>query len=295
MKKYLIKLNRPVVIDDCYHGAQIKQAVYGFFCPYSEYDSAENDYHKDCIDYYVSYLAAMHCWIENGGEEFSVINKEWFNQEGDEYPYEWRERICQRDRETLGLDYTLYVVDLDEIENSFLQCGTDRTLIISPILMDKLIELAGGHKDEKLELCNVILFNHPVWLPKHILWDGEDGFCHIYGLTIEDEIDQEQLKECTQYLGYLAMIEEVTLNGVSPSGFTGDIERDGALWHNRGKEYPIGSEEMKEECYVCRRKHNYKLCGVVENVLLKDLLDGLKGEYIVSKALYEGLLDICQR
>ena len=294
MKKYLIRLNRPVVIDDCYHGAPIKQPVYGFFCPYGEYDSAENDYHKDCIDYYVAYLAAMHCWSENGGEEFSVINKEWVNQEGDEYPYEWRERICQRDRETLGLDYTLYVVDLDEIDNSFLQCGTDRTLIISPILMDKLIELAGGQEDEPLELRNVILFNHPIWLPKDILW-GEDGFCHIYGLAIEESIDQEQVKGCLQYLGYLALIEELALNGVSPSGYTSDLHGDGYLWYNRGEEFPVGSDSITNECRLCRKKHNYKICGAVENVLLEDLRDGIKGELIISKALYEGLLDICLR
>lgn len=294
MYKYLIKLNRPVVIDDCYHGAPIKQPVYGFLCPYSEDDPAENAYHKECIELYVSYLAAMHRWSENGGEEFSVVDKEWTDQAGVEYPYEWRAKICQRDRKVLGLDYTLYLVDLDDIDEPFVNCGTDRNLIISPVLMDYLIEIAELPDGEEFDLRNVVLFNHPVWIPKHILWEGETGFCNVYGLATEEHVGREQLEGFLQYLGYLAVIEEVTLNGVSPSGFTADIERDGSIWYNRGKEYPVGSEEMKEECYVCRRKHNYKLCGVAEAVPREDLEDGLRGEYIVSKAIYERLLEICE-
>ena len=295
MKKYLIRLNRPVVIDDCYHGAPIKQPVFGFLCPYNEYNPTENDFHKECIELYVSYLAAMHRWSENGGEEFSVFNKEWINQEGDAYPYEWRKRICQRDREELGLDYTLYVIDLDEIDDSFLKCGTDRTLIISPNLMDKLIELAGGEDSEQFDLRNVILFNHPVWLPKHILWEGEYGYCHIYGLAIEESLDREQLEGCLKYLGYLALIEELALNGVTPSGYTADIDGDGSIWYNRGEEYPVGSESISKECRLCRKKHSYRICGAVEAVPREDLIDGLRGELIISKAIYEGLLDICQR
>lgn len=294
MKKYFIKLNRPVVVDDCYHGAPIKQPIYGFLCPYSEYDSAENDYHKEYIDSYVSYLAAMHRWSENGGEEFSVFNKEWVNQEGDAYPYEWIKRICERDREKLGLDYSLYIIDLDDIDESFLKCGADRSLIISPNLMDKLIEQAGGLDAELCDLRNAILFNHPVWLPKRILWEGETGFCHVYGLAIEESVDREQLEGCLHYLGYLSLIEELALNGVTPSGYTSNLDGDGFLWYNHGEEYPVGSYSISMECRLCRKKNNYRICGVVESIPHEDLIDGLKGEFIVSKALYEGLLKIGQ-
>ena len=290
MKKYLIRLNRPVTVDDSYHGTPIKQTIYGFLGPYDENNSAENAYHKECFGLYVSYLAAMHCWSENGGAEFSVCNKVWIDQEGDAYPYEWRDKICQRDRETLGLDYTLYVVDLDGIDEAYLHCGTDGSIILSSVLLEELVKLAGGEDAEQVDVRNVVLFNHPVWLPKHILWKGETGYCHIYGLALEDGIGQWQLKGINQYLGYLAMIEEVVLNGVTPSGFTTDIEGDDYRWYNRGETYLVNSPSITAECDLCRNKHNYKIRGIIEDVLQEDLIDGVKSELIISKALYEGLL-----
>ena len=266
--------------------------AFGFLCPYNEYNPTENDFHKESIEHYVSYLAAMHCWSENGGEEFSIINKEWVNQEGDACPYEWRVKICRRDREKLGLDYTLYVIDLDEIDDSFLKGGTDGSLILSPTLMDRLLTLAEG-QEEQIDTHNIILFNRPIWLPKRILWKESDGFCHIYGLTAEQGICQELLKETLLYLGYLAMIEELILNGVTPSGFTADVEKNGYLWYNQGEEYQVNSAEVEAECRLCRKKHNLKLRGVIEAVPDDDLIDGVKDGFIISKALYEQLLDNC--
>ena len=293
MKKYLIRLNRPVIVNDSYHGSPIKQTIYGFLGTYDEYDSAEDAYNKEIIESYVSYLAAMHQWSENDGKEFFVCNAEWVDQEGDAYPYEWREMICQRDRKTLGLDYTLSVIDLNDIGDAYLKCGMDGNLVLSPILMDKLLELAGGEDSDRSDKRNVILFNRPIWLPKHILWEGEDGFCHIYGLTTEQRIDSKKREECVLYLGYLAMIEDLTLNGITASGFTADIENDGDLWYDQGEAYSVYSSEVKAESHFCRKKHNLKLKGVIEGVPLNDLIDGVRNDFIISKALYEDLLDFC--
>ena len=147
-KQYLVQLTRPVVIDDCYHEAPIKQAVYGFIGQYNEYDPEENAYHEYLFRDYCGYLAALHQWTANGGEEFTVTDKEWFDLNGNPLSYEQRVYICQRDRETLGLDFVLHVIDLDDISGDYLECGMQGSIIISPILMDKLIELADRQEEE---------------------------------------------------------------------------------------------------------------------------------------------------
>lgn len=141
-KTYLVQFNRPVVIDDSYHEAPIKQAVYGFIGPYNEYDPEENAYHEYLFRSYCGYLAALHQWTANGGEEFTVTDKNWFDLDGNPLSYEQKEYICFRDREKLGLDFELHIIDLDEISGDSLESGMQGSIIISPILMDKLIALA---------------------------------------------------------------------------------------------------------------------------------------------------------
>ena len=51
------------------------------------------------------------------------------------------------------------------------------------------------------------------------------------------------------------MIEEVTLNDVTPSGYTSDVKEDGVLWYDRGKGYPCVSDKIKKECNICRHKN----------------------------------------
>lgn len=291
MIKYLIQLNRPVVIDDSYHGAPIKQTIYGFLGPYNEGDSAKNAYHEECFYHYCGYLAALHQWTENGGEEFDVIDKEWYDLDGYPLPYEKRKSICRRDRKRLNLDYSLYIIELDDTTSASLESGMTGNLIISPVLMDSLVDLALQQGDELFKLRNVILFNRPIWLPKHILWDGAKGYCHIYGLTTNHSLDQKHLKESNLYLGYLAMIEELTLNGVTPSGYTADIEKDGYLWYDHGEEYAVDSAIIKAECHLCRRKHNLKLRGTIEAVPWEDLADGVRNGLIVSQKIYEEMLE----
>lgn len=288
---YLVQLNRPVVIEDSYHGAAIKQTIYGFLGPYDEQDDTKNTYHEDNFYYYCEYLAAMHQWTENGGKEFHVIDKEWYDLEGNPLTCEERESICRRDKKRLNLDYTLYVIELDDTTCASLESGMQGNLIIGPNLMDRLVDLALQQGDDLFKLRNVILFNRPIWLPKHILWDGTKGYCHIYGLTIDRSLEQKNLDQGTFFLGYLAMIEELTLNGVTPSGYTANIEKDGNIWYDHGEAYPVNSAKIKKECHLCRSKNNLKICDTVEAVPWDDLADGVRSGYIISQELYEDLLD----
>ena len=87
MKKLLVKLNRPVLINES-QCEQIKmKPVYGFLAPNDEDDNLEEE-----ITTYIGYLAAVHAWSTYDDVEFSVLNDEiWIDSEGEPHsvPDEW--------------------------------------------------------------------------------------------------------------------------------------------------------------------------------------------------------------
>ena len=295
MKKYLIKLNRPVMIDDCYEDTPIKQPVFGFIGPYNETKPEENAYYIESFNSYVSYLAALHLWSERGEEEFSVNDdKEWTDKEGNPLTEDQIGHIYQRDREKLGLDDTLYVLDLDEADGIYQGGGLDGSIIISPFLIDKLVEQAQIEDTTIQDVCKAVLFNHPICLPKRLFLKGEDGDYHIYGLVSEQKGNGKFLNESNFYLGYLAMVQEYLRNGKTPSGFTTDLEDDGRIWFKNGEEYTVKSPEIEAECHLCRRKYMLYLRDTIFFVPQKMLEDGTREGLLLSKALYEDLLDKIQ-
>lgn len=266
MKRYLVKLNHPV-IEESPCNISKKTTIYGFLGPYKENDEELETNLISDIDDYVGYLASMNQWSTKTEKEFDVKEP--------------------------GITYTLYLIDLDGIEGECLGCGIDKTLIICESLMDNLTRLAEQQKNkEEKESYNVVLFNRPIWLPNHILWEEEVGFSHIYGLVLDEEIDSKLLDACNLYLGYLAMIEELMLNDVTPSGYTADVENDGVYWYDRGEKYTCISDKLKKECHLCRHKHNLKLRGAVVRVPVDELNESVRDGYILSQELYEKMREI---
>lgn len=288
MKRYLIKLSQPVIVDDSTEEEKKQATIYGFLGPVVDEDKEPADYLVYDINSYVDYLAAM--------DERNTVSEKEFDAEKDNNLIGWSQRISEigrNYREKIGLTFTISTIDLERIEGDCLICGLDSSIIICDSLMDSLTRLAEQQaEEEKKEQHNVVLFNRPIWLPNNILWEGEDGFCHIYGLVLDEDIDRKLLETCNLYLGYLAMIEEVTLNDVTPSGYTSDVKEDGVLWYDRGKGYPCVSDKIKKECNICRHKNNLKLRGAVVHIPQEDIEDCVKDGYILSQWLYEHLIEI---
>ena len=283
MKRYLIKLSQPVIVDDSTEKEKKQATIYGFLGPKMDDDEELADYLVYDINSYVDYLAAM--------DERNAAGEKDFDIDKDKNRIGWSQRICElgrKRREETGLTFTLSTIDLERIDSGCLVCGIDQSVITCESLMDTLTRLAEHQaEDGKTAQCNVIIFNRPIWLPKHILWEGEEGFSHIYGFVVDEELDSKVIQDCTLYLGYLAMVEEVTLIDVTPSGYTADVEKDGFIWYDRGEEYTCVSEKLKKECQICRHKHNLLLRGATVTVSEKEIKQGVRDEYILSQELYE--------
>ena len=268
---------------------QIKmKSVYGFFAPNDEDDNLEEE-----IMTYIGYLAAVHAWSTYENVEFSVLNDEiWIDSEGEPHsvPDEWSFEIGEKYREKIGLDYTLYEIDLDEADGVCLYCGRTGSLITCGTLMDSLVRLAKEQAARVEKQYGVILFNRPIWLPKEEFWPDEDGYCQIFGLVLRpDEIDREDMETYNTYLGYLAMCEEYRLAGATPSGFSSDKENP-TIWYKNGIDYFVKSNMVEEEGRICQKKHNLKLHAAVVTVPEKDIMEGVRDEMIVSQELYDSLL-----
>ena len=147
-------------------------------------------------------------------------------------------------------------------------------------------------EEEKIEKCNVVLFNRPIWILRKEFWPDKDGFCHIYGLVSDssEKMDEEYLNMCNLYLGYLAMCEEYYLVGITSSRFTAD-KNDPTIWYNNGIEYTVRDKEVKEECRLCRVKHNLKLHAAVVPVQEKTIMKGIQDNMILSQEVYESLIE----
>ena len=293
MKRYLIELNRPVLAAASPCEQSKKHSIYGFLGPYIKEDEAEKAFLEDEIYIYVGYLAAMHDWLVFDGDvEFTVTgSKNWRDKDGHLHPTysNWAQEIGHTHMKRLGLDFTLYEIDLDGMDSICLDCGKKMGLITCESLMDNLVELAEKQEEEKRdERHTVILFNRPIWLPSQFLWDDAEGFSHIYGIVSPKQIDEDLVKTSDLYLGYLAMCEEYILTGKTPSGYTTE---DFVYWIKDGEEYIVVSAEIKAECLLCEQKNSLKPHAAVMKISKDDLEDGVQGDLIVSKWLYESLTE----
>ena len=150
--------------------------------------------------------------------------------------------------------------------------------------MDTLVTIA---EDQELEGTTAIVFNHPIWLPKEVLWPEEKGFCSIYGVTISGRQDDSLLDGLDSYLGYLAMCEEYCLNGITPSGFTAGKDEDLSVWRKGNIEYCCYNDKVVQEGLLCKEKHNL---NAVATPLKRDISEGVKDSFIVSPDANESLL-----
>ena len=283
MKKYLVTFNHPVIIDG---GKPELYTIYGLLVPYEEITKEE-------IDTYISYLAAMHEWSVKREKSFSVNEKyDWVDHNGVVHPCcdEWALKLQKKCRKRLALDFTVSVIDIDEAEVDCIECGREESFIVCKSLMENLVRLA--QKQAENQEYGVVLFNRPLWLPKSFIWDGEPGYCHIYGVITDCEIDEEQMRDLRSYLGYLAMVEEVVLNGETPSGYTTEEDKDGYYWYLHGEEYFCKSAEIEAEGSLCMRKLNLRLYPVVERIPQEYLDGGVRDDFIISQELYEDLLEV---
>lgn len=292
MKKYLVKLNQPVYINDSDCGEPILCPVYGFLSPYSDVDEELNHYYRVMNYLYVGYLAAMHEWSAGREDSFSVECKEhkhWRDREGNIHTAHdsWVYDICESNRKKLGLDYTLYVIDLYGSQGSCSGCGRDGSLIICETAMDKLVEIAEHPQARPTELRSIILFNRPIWLSAENIWE-RPGYCHIYGIIEDKRLDDTVICNANTYLGYLAMCEEYYLSGITPSGFS---TKDGVIWYKDGREYLATEEAIIEEGRICRDKHNLKLFATELQIPHYEAREGVLDGLIVSQYLYEHLLE----
>ena len=292
MKQYLVKLNHPVLVNDCPCEKSKMETIYGFLGPEITDDEEENRYLEDELYSYVGYLAAMHDWSINRNVEFSLSgDKNWIDQEGNEHPTnsQWAYDVGYKHMKDLGLDFTLYGIDLNEIDGVCPECGRDRSLIICDTLMDNLVRIAEQQEEEESKgQYNVILFNRPIWLPESEIWTGGEGFCHIYGLITDRETNEVFGKTAEFYPGYLAMYEEFALAGQTPSGYKTE---DGRYWYKDGEEYFVTSEEILAECLLCQQKHNLKWRTAVIRMTKEDLEEGVRDELIIYRWLYESLIE----
>ncbi len=285
MKKYLVTFNHPVIIDG---GKPELYTIYGLLVPYEEITKEE-------INTYISYLAAMHEWSVKREKSFSVNEEyDWVDHNGVVHPCcdEWALKLQKKCRKRLALDFSLSVIHVDETGEDCDTCGREGSFIICKHLMEKLIKRAKIQEESPEEQCGLVLFNHPIWLPKSIIWKGETGYCHLYGLTIDREKYEKELADSNLYLGYLAMVEEFIQNGKTPSGYTTDIADDGYLWYLQDKTFFCTSDEIKAEGLLCRRIHNLELYPVVGGFQKKDLEYGVRDDFIVSQKLYEDMLEL---
>ena len=293
MKQYLVQLNHPVIGEAVLGDKTEMKCIYGFLGAEITEDEEENAILENEISDYVGYLAAMHVWqTTNGDVEFSLDDElNWIDSDGNTHPTnsEWALEIGYKYMRKIDLDFELYQIDLDGIGGLCLDCGREQSLITCDSLMNNLVRFAEQQEEEESKVqYNVVLFNRPIWLPKQAFWSGQEGFCHIYGLVLDREINDNFLHDCDTYLGYLAMCEEYALTGKTPSGYT---TKDGRYFYKDGKEYFAGREEIQEECRLCHQKYNLKCHHMVVRMSREDIEAGAREELILAKWLYDSLIE----
>lgn len=286
---YLVKLNRPLLINNGTEEEKKYTPLYGFY--FKKKWCEEHRLSIEDMTIYLCYLAAVHEWSNNSPTDFSLENPNtWIdNKSGEIHPVGgdlWSYVLGVQCQKKLDLRGTLYALNIDEESNIFLDEGFDDHFIVTESLMDNLVKLAR----EQTERKRVWVFNRPIWLPKKDIWE-EDGFCHIYGLISDDyELDKENATDiycCYYYLGYLALCEEFYLTKTTPNGFS---TIDGETWYKDGIPYNPRSKEFKEECSICLKKSNLKIRTSVIRMSEYDLAEATRDDLIIDQEFYERLL-----
>ena len=290
MKELLIKLNRPLLINTSKTYTPNYLTVYSFFAPYYDKDKERNELVEDHIGEYLCYLATLHEWDNNYCRcDFLLSIKggecHWIDKDGKEHIWdEWIHEIGKKCRDKLGLGYISHLIDLENATGECLTCGITGGWICCKTLMNTLVTIAENQESEE---TTAFVFNHPIWLAKEVLWPEQDGFCCIYGVTINRRLDTSLLDGLDSYLGYLAMCEDYCLNGETSSGFTAGNNEDLSVWKKGDVEYRCYDYEVIQECLLCKERHDLK---AVATPLRKDLADGVEGSFIVSPDTYAALL-----
>ena len=229
--KTFVKLNRPLLINTDSDPEKIYKTIYGFF-----YDDGDGNANYR----FVCYLAAMHEWT-SGSEDFTMTEEGsfpvWIDKDGiTRFPQEsWSLHLGEKCKEKLGLDYKEYVISpqcekyerdsgtWDNPESTF----TYGTFITNEDYMDYLVCISDPIEKEEVEQQSgelirytVSLLNKPLWLPRESIWEGEEGYFHVYGVAIDREFDRELVHELQEYIAYLSLSEEYLLNDETPSGYT---------------------------------------------------------------------------
>ncbi|MBQ4197003.1 MAG: hypothetical protein II659_04060 [Bacteroidales bacterium] len=289
MKLYLVKFNRPLLINNGTEEEKKYTPLYGFY--YEHNWSEEHCLSIDDLNQYICYLAAIHEWSNNSSADFSLETPDtWIdNKSGEKHSIGgdlWSYVLGEQCLSKLDLRGTIYVLDIEEESDIFLNEGFDGHFIITESLMDELIELTI----EQMVRKRVWVFNRPIWLPKKHIW-GEDGFCHIYGLITDDfELDEKNAADihfCYFYLGYLALCEEFYLTETTPNGFS-TIE--GETWYKDGIAYDARSKEIQEECSICVEKSNLEIRTNLIRIPAYDLAEGTRDDLIIDQEFYERVL-----
>lgn len=286
MKHYLIKLNRPLQINNGTEEEKEYTPLYGF-C-YEQEWSRRLHLSIDDLYHYLGYLAVVHEW-SNNEVDYSVENSAvWIDKkDGREHSVTgetWSLILGEHYRQKLGLGGTIYVLDVDEQSEIFLDEGFDGHFITTESLMDKLLQQV---EEQSEKLHRVCLFNRPIWLPKKHIWE-EEGFCHVYGVITDDcELDDEFASDINLYLGYLALCEEYCLTGTTPNGYG---TTDGVIWYKDGFPFSPVSKEIREECSICLEKNNLNIRTAVMRIPAYDLAEGTRDDLIIDQEFYERVL-----
>lgn len=289
MVLFLVKLNRPLLINNGTEEEKNYTPFYGFY--YEKKWSEERGLSIDDVNQYIYYLATIHEWSNNSSADFSLETPDtWIdNKSGEKHSIGgdlWSYVLGEQCLNKLDLRGTIYVLDIDEESDIFLDEGFDGHFIVTERLMDFLVEITR----EQMVRKRVWVFNRPIWLPKKHIW-GEDGFCHIYGVITDDfELDDDNAADIYTsyyYLGYLALCEEYYLTETTPNGFS---TIDGETWYKDGISYNPRCKEIKNECSICLEKSHLEIRTNVIRMPEYDLAEGTRDDLIIDQGFYERII-----
>ena len=203
MKTYVIKLNHPVLVNNSTKETTHYHTVYGFIY-YPQNNDRVKFFLSEGLKSYLGYLSAIHEWSSGEITDFSVDeDQNWITNSGEKHDTNdfWSYLTGEKCRERIDLRCSIYALDVDVVE-LLKDKGMDESFVISESLMEKLVYLA---KEQNRRERTIIVFNRPIWLPKNVLWDNENGFTHIYGVITDRPFTSRLEYDIKGYAGYLAM------------------------------------------------------------------------------------------
>lgn len=289
MKTYVIKLNHPVLVNNSTDKETHYDTIYGYiYCPKG--NDREKMFLGEGLKAYLGYLSAIHEWSK-GATDFSVDeDQNWITNSGEKHDTNdfWSYLKGEECRERIDLRCSIYVLDVDVVE-LLADKGMEESFIISESLMNKLVYLA---KEQNRKKRVIFLFNRPVWLPKNVLWENENGFTHIYGVISDRAFTSRLEYDIKGYAGYLAMCEEYYLTGRTPSGFT---TTDYATWYKDGVAYNAKEKDIKDESFICKNKNSLKITAFAARNPSYTVALGIRDDLIIDQELYEYLIGLIEQ